>query len=290
MSTTATATATAPGTTRAAGPHLTFPRVVRSEWIKLRTLRSTYWTLGITVAVMVLFAWAMAASVNAMGPDAMSENGGVETSAALVYTALGPGQAFGSLVLVVVAALTVTGEYGTGQIRSTLAAVPSRLPVLWAKSLVVLVVSFLTAAVGTALSLLLAGLIAPVLRPEWSDPETVRVVLGTPLYIAGVALLGFAVGALLRNTAATIAIVIGFVLVIESVLSVISWKPLEYVRPFLPSSAGARVSTPQEFIDMTNEMLPSAVALGPWTGYAVLIGWVVVIGSAAAWRLRTRDA
>ena len=285
-----TATAPAPTRTRADGPHLTFPRIVRSEWIKLWTLRSTYWTLGITVAVMVLFAWAMAASINAMGADAMSETGGVESAASLVYTALGPGQAFGSLVLVVVAALTVTGEYGTGQIRSTLAAVPARLPVLWAKALVVLVVSFVTAAVGTALSLLLAGLIVSDLQPDWSDPETVRVVLGTPLYIAGVALLGFAVGALLRNTAATIAIVIGFVLVIESVLSLISWKPLEYVRPFLPSSAGARVSTPQEFIDMTNQMSPNAVSLGPWAGYAVLIGWVVVIGAAAAWRLRTRDA
>ena len=247
-----TATAPAPTRTRADRPHLTFPRIVRSEWIKLWTLRSTYWTLGITVAVMVLFAWAMAASINAMGADAMSETGGVESAASLVYTVLGPGQAFGSLVLVVV--------------------------------------SFVTAAVGTALSLLLAGLIVPDLQPDWSDPETVRVILGTPLYIAGVALLGFAVGALLRNTAATIAIVIGFVLVIESVLSLISWKPLEYVRPFLPSSAGARVSTPQELIDLTNEMSPNAVSLGPWAGYAVLIGWVVVIGAAAAWRLRTRDA
>ena len=98
----------------------------------------------------------------------------------------------------------------------------------------------------------------------------------------------------MRNTAATIATVIGFVLVVESVLNLISWKPLEYVRPFLPSSAGARVATPEEFLDMTNQLATQAVDLSPWGGYAVLVGWVVVIlgagrpAPAHARRLRRR--
>ncbi len=259
--------------------------VLRSEWIKLWTLRSTLWTTGLTIVVLVLLAWAMAASAGA-APDQFA---GGEGSASMVYMVLAPGQIFGALVLVVLAALTVTGEYGTGQVRSTFAAVPRRLPVLWAKGLVVAVVTFATAAVGTALSLLLAGAIEPAMQPDWSDPEMLRIVLGTPLYIATVALLGFALGALMRNTAATIATVIGFVLVVESVLNLISWKPLEYVRPFLPSSAGARVATPEEFLDMTNQMSTQAVDLSPWGGYAVLVGWVVVILAAAAVRLRTRD-
>ena len=187
---------------------------------------------------------------------------------------LAPRQIFGALTLVVVAALVATGEYGTGQIRSTLTAVPTRLPVLWAKALVVLVVTFATAAIGTVLQLLLAGALEPAMRPDWSDPEMLRIVLGTPLYIATVALLGFAVGAL----------------VIESVLNLISWKPLEWVRPFLPSSAGARLSTPEEFLEMTNQMSNQAVDLSPWQGYAVLVGWVVLLVALAAVRLRTRDA
>ena len=260
--------------------------VLRSEWIKLWTLRSTLWTTGLTIVVLVLLAWAMAASAG-VAPDQFA---GGEGSASMVYMVLAPGQIFGALVLVVLAALTVTGEYGTGQVRSTFAAVPRRLPVLWAKGLVVAVVTFTTAAVGTALSLLLAGAIEPAMQPDWSDPEMLRIVLGTPLYIATVALLGFALGALMRNTAATIATVIGFVLVVESVLNLISWKPLEYVRPFLPSSAGARVATPEEYLDMTNQMATQAVDLSPWGGYAVLVGWVVVILAAAAVRLRTRDA
>lgn len=280
----ATATSPAPARTRTPAARVSFPRVVRSEWIKLWSVRSTYWTIGITLAVLVLLAWAMAAAFSFAGFN------GEPGSAAIVYNVLAPGQIFGALTLVVVAALVVTGEYGTGQIRSTLTAVPTRLPVLWAKALVVLVVTFATAAIGTALQLLLAGALESAMRPDWSDPEMLRIVLGTPLYIATVALLGFAVGALLRNTAATIAIVIGFVLVIESVLNLISWKPLEWVRPFLPSSAGARLSTPEEFLQMTNQMSNQAVDLSPWQGYAVLVGWVVLLVALAAVRLRTRDA
>ncbi len=275
----------ASGTTSA---RVSFPRVVRSEWLKLWTVRSTYWTIGTTLAVLGLLALAMAVSINAF-PEQMEQGAGSTDVSIVPYMVLAPGQIFGALVLVVLAALVVTGEYGTGQIRSTLTAVPTRLPVLWAKALVIAVVTFLTAAVGTALSLLIAGLVADV-QVDWSDAETVRIVLGTPLYIATVALLGFAVGALLRNTAATIAIVIGFVLVIESVLNLISWKPLEWVRPFLPSSAGARVATPEALLEQTNQMTAQAVDLGPWEGYAVLAGWVVVFVVLAAVRLRTRDA
>ncbi|MCC2314553.1 ABC transporter permease subunit [Cellulomonas xiejunii] len=279
-------TASAPSASVPTAARVTPWHVLRSEWIKLWTLRSTYWTVALTVAVLVLLAWAMAFSFS-LAPEGTYP--GADGSAGIVYMLLGPGQIFGSLVLIVLAALTVTGEYTTGQVRSTFAAVPRRLPVLWAKGLVVALVSFATAAVGTALSLLLAGALEPAMRPDWADPEMLRVVVGTPLYIMTLALLGFAVGALLRNSAAAIATTIGFVLIIESVLNLIPWKALEYVRPFLPSSAGVRVATPQEMLDMTDSMATVAVSLSPWAGYAVLVGWVAVILLAAAVRLRTRD-
>lgn len=278
-------TAPAPAAPAPSSARLTPWHVLRSEWIKIWTLRSTLWTVGSTIAVLVLLGWAMAASYNV----ASGEFPGGDGSASLAYFALAPGQIFGALVLVVLAAMTITGEYGTGQVRSTFAAAPTRLPVLWAKAAVVTLVTFVTAAAGTALSLLLAGLVAPEMRPDWSDPEMARIVLGTPLFIATVSLLGFAVGALLRNTAAAIATTIGFVLVIENVLNLISWEPLEYVRPFLPASAGVRVATPEAMLEMSDGMATVAVSLSPWAGYAVLVGWVVVILAAAAVRLRTRD-
>jgi ABC-2 type transport system permease protein len=282
----ATATSPAPTRTRASAARVSFFGVVRSEWIKLWSVRSTYWTIGVTLVVMGLFAWPVALSAKFLVESMNFE----AHSAMLVSTVLSPGQMFGSLTLVVVAALVVTGEYGTGQIRSTLTAVPTRLPVMAAKALVVLVVTFLTAAIGTALAILLAGAVQPLTTPDWSDPEMLRVVLGAPLYVATVGLLGFVVGSLLRNTAATIAIVIGFVLVIESVLSLLPWKPLSWVRPFLPASAGQRVGLPEQAIEMANQQSDLAVHLGPWQGYAVLLAWVAVIGVAAAVRLRTRDA
>lgn len=286
---TATTSRTAPA---AAAPVPSDARVtpwhlMRSEWIKLWSLRSTYWTIGLTVAVLVLLGWAMAASIKAFPEGYGVEN--ADGSAEWIYLSLGPAQLFGALVLVVLAALTITGEYGTGQVRSTFAAVPTRLPVLWTKGVLVAVVAFVTAGVGTALSLVLGGAITPALRPDWSDPEMLRVVLGTPLYIGTLALLGFAVGALLRSTAASIATVIGFVLVLESVLNLISWKPLEYVRPFLPASAGSRVSAPESLLEISDSAATVAVQLSPWGGYAVLVGWVVVILAAAAVRLRVRD-
>ncbi|MBF0688947.1 MAG: ABC transporter permease subunit [Cellulomonas sp.] len=276
---TAPAPAAAPSTARVTPWHL-----LRSEWIKLWSLRSTYWTLALTIAVLVLLAWAMAASYD-LAPEAFR---GADGGAVLIYNLLGPGQVFGPLVLIVLAALTVTGEYSTGQVRSTFAAAPTRLPVLWAKGIVVALVTFATAAVGTALSLLLGGAVEPALQANWADPEMLRVVLGTPLYIATVSLLGYALGALLRNTAAAIATAIGLVLVLQIVLGFISWKPLEYVRPFLPANAGSLVTVPEELLSAEG-MGASAVDLSPWGGYAVLVAWVAVILVAAAVRLRTRD-
>ncbi|WP_163274928.1 ABC transporter permease subunit [Cellulomonas iranensis] len=285
MSATATSPA-APTRTRASAARVSFFGVVRSEWIKLWSVRSTYWVIAVMLVVMPLFAWPVALSADFMVTTLDTTPG----SAVIVAAVLTPGQMFGSLTLVVLAALAVTGEYGTGQIRSTLTAVPARLPVLWAKALVVFVVTFVTAALGTALALLVASAVKASAQPDWSDPEMLRAVLGVPLYVATLSLLGFVIGALLRNTAATIAIVIGFVLVIENVLLLLSWKPLEWVRPFLPAAAGQRVAMPEQLIEANNQASSLAVHLGPWAGYAVLLAWVVVLGTAAAVRLRTRDA
>lgn len=287
MSTATTSrTAAAPAAPVPTGARTTPWGVLRAEWIKLWSLRSTYWTLGLTVVVMVLLAWAVAGSWSQV-PEGTYP--GTDGSAMFIAVLLAPGPMFGSLVLVVLGAMTITGEYSTGQVRSTFAAVPTRLPVLAAKAVVVAVVGFVAAALGTAGSLLLGGAVNPALQPDWSDPEMLRIVLGTPLFIATIGLLGFAVGALLRNTAASISTVIGMILLVENILNLLTWKVLEYVRPLLPATAGSRLTTPQEMLDMASGSVPAAVELSPWGGYGVLVAWVVVILVAAAVRLRTRD-
>ncbi|MFC8192138.1 ABC transporter permease subunit [Cellulomonas sp. NPDC057328] len=280
-----TAGTPAPVHRAAEGARVTFPRVVHAEWLKLWTLRSTYWTLGVAVLLMAGISALFAVSMRSF-PDPIEgmDPGSVE----VVQMYLQPGMLLAPLPLIVLAAMTITGEYATGSVRSTFAAVPGRLPVLAAKVVVVATVTFVTVAVAVGLSTLLAGAIVPELAPDWGAPHVARVVLGVVLYATGIALLGLAVGALLRNTAAAITTVIGLVLIVENVLLMISWKPLEYVRPLLPSTAGSAVTqTPEQ---LAGGQFGMAFTPGPWAGYAILLGWVAVLLAVAAVRLRTRDA
>ena len=261
---------------------LTFPRIVRSEWIKFRTLRSTVWTLAITLLLMVgivtMFS-AIFASQEGAGNDG--------TDSTVVFTIAAN---LAQLAVVVLGVLVITGEYSTGMIRSTLAAVPRRLPALWAKGVVLAVSIFLvsTVAVGISLGVMQLFLGAKRLAPDPHDAETVRILVGVPLYLTAIALLAFAIGALMRHSAGALAAVLGLLLVVEN-LFLIPWKPLQHISPFLPGTAGSKILMPKAQIDSISQGAVGAV-LGPWQGYAVLLVWVVVLLTAAAVLLRRRNA
>jgi ABC-2 type transport system permease protein len=131
-----TLTAAPPTTSHAATPPAaaqvqpTFAGVVRGEWIKLLSLRSTWWALASTAAVITLVALAAAMSLNAMTEDPTLAPGIEQMHGAEVIAG---GFHFGMLTIAVLGALLITGEYATGMIRSTFAAVPTRIPVLGAK-------------------------------------------------------------------------------------------------------------------------------------------------------------
>ena len=281
-------TATAPAAPSAvAGARVTFPRVLHSEWLKLRTLRSTWWTLGIAFVLLAGLPILLTVASKAV-PELATE--AAAGSADAVQNVVSGGLQMGALAIVVLAALVVTSEYTTGAIRSTLTAVPTRLPVLAAKLAVVVVVTFAVGLLSSAVAFGISGLVEPDVVPDFAAPEVTRIVLGGPLLLAAIAAFTFATGALLRNTAATIAVVMALLLVIENVVSVIPWKAFEYVRPLLPFSAGSSIMSTQATLDMSGEMFPRAFDAGPWGGYAILLGWVAVLYVAAAVRLRTRDA
>src|SRR4051794_36561386 len=142
-----TLTAGPPTTTRAATPPAaaqvqpTFAGVVRGEWIKLLSLRSTWWALASTAALITLVSLAAAMSLDAMADDPGMAPGIEQMHGAEIVAS---GFPFGMLLIAVLGALFITGEYSTGLIRSTFAAVPTRLPVLAAKAVALVV---LTAAV-----------------------------------------------------------------------------------------------------------------------------------------------
>jgi len=273
-------------TTGAAGtaPHLSFPRLVRSEWIKLWTVRSTVWTIALTVigivGISALFALAVQQSGGSGGEGPVVDGGAVDI--------FGFSTSFAQIAVVVLGILTITGEYTTGMIRTTLTAAPTRLPALWAKAIVLTGVVFVTGVISMALSYLatlplLSGTGAEL---DLGDPVTQRVFLGVPLYLTGIALLAFALGALLRHSAAALATVLGLLLVILPVWTALPWKFFYNTSPFLPSS-GQKIMQSDAMIEMSQGLGPH---LGAWQGYAVLLAWVVVVLATAAVLLRRRDA
>ena len=294
MSATVTAPAGGPasGTTTGHTPvqNVTFWRALRSEWIKLWTLRSTWWTLGPTVVVMVGFAFAMALVVQFIG-DQMAEAGPEAAGAGGLLS--GPVVVAGgfdtaALVVAVLGCMIITGEYSTGMIRSTFAAVPDRLTAFFAKALVLAGVT----AVLTIVSLALAWAVTyPILDAngstvDFSDGTHVRQLGGVVLYVVLVALFSLGVGALLRHTAGAIFTVAALFFVVPTIFTgvVIVASDIEWVvwvTKLLPSVAGAQI-TP------AGGAFPDV--LDPWVGISVLAGYTVLVLAGAATRLKLQDA
>jgi ABC-2 type transport system permease protein len=272
------APATAPALAPAAvAGRVTLVRVVRSEWTKLRALRSTWWCALIAVLLIV----GLGAAITGSGAPYKISAG---NSAAGGVTLSLVGVLFAQLVLGMLGVLSFSGEYATGMIRATLAVVPSRMPVLWAKlialvgfmlplSLLATVGEFFVATAlessrgGSALSL--------------TDPGVLREVVGASLYLTVVAVIGVALGALLRRTAAGLAVFAAMLLVVPLVAAYLP-ASIKGFAPYLPSNAGGTIWGAGKLF--------GGHQLSPWTGFAVLCGYAVVLTAAAAWRLRRRDA
>jgi len=279
-------TVTAPAPARpATTAHLSFARLLRSEWIKFWTVRSAAWSLSIffvvTVALVSLISLAVVSSGPNDGPPGPDD----------VLAPFNVAAQLGQVALVVLAALAITGEYTTGMIRSSLTAAPRRTPVLWAKFLVLTVVFFVVALVANALGALLQQLFfSDDLPLDLGDPQILRALFGTALYTTTIALLSFAFGALVRHSAAAIAIVLGALLVLP-LLFQIPWKPLQEMQPFLPGIAGSTITQTDAQVEAGWESFPPGVAhLTAWEGYAVLVAYLVVVLVAALVRLKKSDA
>jgi ABC-2 type transport system permease protein len=292
---TLTNTATAGGIAvrRSANHRVTFAHVLQSEWIKFWSLRSTLWTLASTVVVMAAVSYI---AVFFTARDAFDPATKPEDAALLVTMLHDPsivltGADLAKLVVAVLGVLIVTGEYATGMIRSTLTAVPKRLPALWAKALVLTVATAGAAAVGAVLSWVVA---LPTLQAhdaalDLGDPQTRRILLGGVLYLVAVSLLAFAIGAIVRLSAAALATVLGLLLVVEVTFRTIPADFFRNVSPFLPGTAGHQLLATQAGIDQARAT-SSAPVLDPWTGFGVMLAWVAVLLFVAAVLLRRRDA
>ncbi len=250
-------------------------RVVRSEYTKFRSLRSTLYTLLLAVVFMIglgaLFAGIQAGQ--AKGLDAG------QTAVSVSLT----GTFFAQLSIGVLGVLVITGEYNTEMIRASLAVVPSRLPMLWAKLTVCAVAVFLTMLVSSFAAFFLgqALLSGKHLNASLSDTGALRSIFGAALYLAVAAITALALGAVLRNTAAAIStfVAVFFVIPPLTMLLPASWS--DHFVQYLPSNAGGML------IDGTYGV---AHPLSPWTGFAVMCAYALALVVFAAWRLRHADA
>ncbi len=254
---------------------VTFTRVLNAEWIKLWSLRSTYWTVLGTLTAMVFIAVLLGvASVadEAAGPDGRM--------------AIAMGYTFAQVVVAVLGVLTITGEYTTGMIRSTLAAVPTRLPVLAAKALLVAVVSFAVGILGVALAYLASYPLLGSGAASLGDPQVWRIFWGTGLYLAGVALLGLGVGTVIRHTAGAITLVLGVLLLLSTLWQLLMTTSDWFTRtyPYLPSTAGERIVAPA-----ADAATDGPHMLAPWTGLGVFALYVLLTLVLATALLRSRD-
>lgn len=249
---------------------VTFPRVVRSEWTKFRSLRSTWWSLG-TAVVLIVGLGALVAS-----------QGGIDVAhpTNIARTTL-IGVVFGQLVTAVLAVLLVSGEYGTGMIRASMTAVPKRLPVLWAKAAVYTAVVLPLTLVTALVTFLLGQAIRSgrgLPTASLGDPGVLRIVVGSSLYVTVAGLLALGIATVIRSTAAGVAAVVGLYFVVPIVANLLP-ASINGFAPYLPSNAGGAVW----------DMSMTDGSMAPWTGFALLAGYAAVALAAGVYRLLRTD-
>jgi ABC-2 type transport system permease protein len=252
---------------------VTLPRVINSEWLKFRSLRSSWYTLAAAVLSMILLDTVLGLTIGERWATLHADD--------QVASATLRGFHLSQLLIGVLGALYVTGEYGTGMIRSTFAAVPRRLPVLGAKTAVFGAVALVAMLIASFAGFFGAQAFLSGYHHSFSLSQSgvLRVVAGTGVYLALIGLLGLALGWILRSTAGAISTLVGILLVVPVLFSAIG-KSVEGIAQYLPSNAG------ESFISSIH----ATGMLSPWTGLIVLCAWVLAAFALAAYLVRRRDA
>lgn len=248
-------------------------RVITSEWVKFRTLRSSRWTVGVAVLGMVAIGLVVAYNTRHVAKNIQAND--------LAASGVLQGFYLAMYLIGVLGVLFVSGEYGTGMIRSTLTTVPRRLPVLWAKTLIVATVGFVSMTAASFVAFLAGQALISRYRVghSLSEPGVLRVVIGTGLFLTLVGLLGSALGWIIRSTAGALATFFGLVVALPVLLTVFG-SAGRSIAQYSPLFAGS------SFI----QTVPEPGHLTPGTGLFVLIAWVVAATTVAAWRLLRKDA
>jgi ABC-type transport system involved in multi-copper enzyme maturation permease subunit len=253
-----------------------------AEWTKIRSVRSTLWTLilfvVITVGLTAGFTALIVANWNAPGRN----NGHVQILADPVSFILGTGIFLGQLTICVLGVLVMTTEYSTGVIRASLLAVPRRLPMLIAKVTVFSVILVVLAEVVTFCSFYVgAALMHSKVVVSLSDPGVLRAVTGAGLYLTVLGLFAMGIGGLIRHSAGAIATVIGAVLVLPILSGLLPGSWGAHIDAYLPEQAGSLIYGARPRL---------GELLSPWEGFGVFCLWTLLLLAGTAYLLKRRDA
>jgi hypothetical protein len=251
--------------------------VFKSEWTKLYSLRSTRYAL-LATAIMTISFGIIASSFNASRWSSLTAADKAKFDP-LATSLLGV--RFGVLAIGVLGVLLITGEYTTGMIRSTMTAVPKRLPVLWGKAGVYALVA-MAITIPAAFIAFFAGqaiLSGKHIQIAFSHGGVPGAVIGAAGYLTLVGLFAMGLGAILRNTAAGIATFAGIMFVIPPLISILPSSVTNSIDPYLPSNAGQAMM----------EIGHHAHTLSPGAGLAVFAGYVALVIASAAVLLARRD-
>ncbi len=279
MSTTTPIAPAAPATTTYASHP--FGPLLASEWTKIRSVRSTIWALLLLVVLTLGFTTLITGLTVAQW-DKNDPSQQADIRADPVSQILGAGFQLSQLTICVLGVLVIASEYSTGMIRASLLAVPKRVPMLAAKSVVFALLVFIVGEIAAFPSFFIGASIlhkhAPV---ALGDPGVLRAVIGAGLYLAVLGLFALAIGALVRHTAGGITGVIGFVLVLAPLAQLLPGSFGKHVHAYLPSEAGQMIARAHQ---------QSGDLLSPWQGLGVFCLWTALLLIAAAYLLERRDA
>lgn len=274
----ATTAPTVPARADRSDERVTLPRVIRSEWTKLWTLRSTRWSLflafiaqaglGPLIAVIEMARWSHLTLQDRLTINPIDHSLG--------------GWHLAQLAVAILGVMTITGEYHTGMIRSSLVAAPKRLPVLWAKLLVFCAVTLVLMLIAAFIGFLGGQAIFTQhhVNVALSAPHALRSVIGAALYTTATGAMCIALGTIVRRTAGGIALFVGVFFVLPGLIEILPSTTADAIHPYLPSNAGAGVA----------QALSDPNMFSPWGGFALFCGYTVAVIAIAAVLLLRRDA
>jgi ABC-type transport system involved in multi-copper enzyme maturation permease subunit len=273
--TTAPATSVAPDLPRSAG-RVTLAGALRSEFTKIRSVRSTYWTLLAMFVVVVGFG-ALASAGAAHGPHGPYFDPTRQSLAGLYI---------GQLIIGVLGVLVISSEYSTGMIRTTLTTNPHRGVMIAAKGIVFTVVALITSLI-TAFAAFFLGqalMSSDHISTTIGSPNVLRAVIGGALFLTACGVLAFGLGLLIRHSAGGIGAVVGLLFVVTILVNFLPQSWQNHVDKWIPALAGGQLW-------MTTPNPPGNTPMyGPWPSFAILCGYAAIAVAAAVILFRRRDA